>query len=97
MFPGMTITYALMEKLEDLAKSSPNRVKIMKKADVKKLIYENDVVVGVEFTYGGATKKEYGPVILSTGGYAADFTDTSLLKKHRYFNFIFFLTLIFLI
>ena len=25
----------------------------------------------------------YGPVVLATGGYAADFTSDSLLKKHR--------------
>ncbi|KAJ3215158.1 hypothetical protein HK099_006497 [Clydaea vesicula] len=82
-FPGMTMTYALMETLEDLAKSSPDRVKILKKANVKKLVKENDKVVGVEFTYNGQTLQEKGPVVLATGGYAADFTDTSLLKKHR--------------
>jgi hypothetical protein len=27
--------------------------------------------------------KEHGAVILATGGYAADFTGDSLLKKHR--------------
>jgi len=37
-FPGMTITYALMEKLEDLAKSSPDRVRIVKKAKVTRLL-----------------------------------------------------------
>jgi hypothetical protein len=46
MFPGMTITYALMEMLEDLAKSNADQVRIVKKADVKHLIRENGSVIG---------------------------------------------------
>nr|XP_019008521.1 fumarate reductase [Kwoniella pini CBS 10737]OCF47302.1 fumarate reductase [Kwoniella pini CBS 10737] len=82
-FPGMTITYALMEKLEDLAESSPDRVKVLKKAKVTKLLNEGDKVVGVEYEKDGQRFTEQGPVILATGGYAADFTGDSLLKKHR--------------
>ncbi|KAI8911218.1 FAD binding domain-containing protein [Powellomyces hirtus] len=83
MFPGMTITYALMEKLEDFANEQPTRAKVIKKADVKKIIKENGTVVGVEYLREGKTYKESGPVIIATGGYAADFTETSLLKKYR--------------
>ncbi|KIJ50708.1 hypothetical protein M422DRAFT_27268 [Sphaerobolus stellatus SS14] len=82
-FPGMVITYAQLERLEDLAVSIPDRVKIHKKATVTKLIKENGTVVGVEYAHDGQTKKALGPVILATGGYAADFTETSLLKKYR--------------
>lgn len=83
-FPGMTITYAQMEKIEDLAETEPERVQIIRKARVTKLIYENGAVQGVEYTVGGQTHRESGPVILATGGYAADFDDVnSLLKKHR--------------
>ncbi|KAK0524014.1 Osmotic growth protein [Tilletia horrida] len=84
-FPGMTITYAQMEKLEELAESDPERVKIVRKARVTKLIKENDAVVGVEYTLNGQTLKELGPVILATGGYAADFdeSESGLLKKYR--------------
>ncbi|KAJ3299468.1 hypothetical protein HK104_008824 [Borealophlyctis nickersoniae] len=82
-FPGMTITYALMEKLEDISKAEPNRAKVVSKADVKKLITDNGKIVGVEYTYQGKTLKEYGPVVLATGGYAADFSETSLIKKYR--------------
>jgi succinate dehydrogenase/fumarate reductase flavoprotein subunit len=82
-FPGMTITYALMSKYEDLCKSNPERAVLLKKADVKKLIKENGVVIGVEYLQKGKTLKEFGPVILSTGGYAADFSSDSLLKKYR--------------
>ncbi|KAF8160894.1 fumarate reductase [Crassisporium funariophilum] len=83
-FPGMVITYAQMERLEDLAVSNPERVRILKKARVSKILKdESGAVVGVEYVHGGQTQSVYGPVILATGGYAADFTEDSLLKKHR--------------
>jgi flavocytochrome c len=83
-FPGMVITYAQMERLEDLAVSDPDRVKILKKARVSKLLKdESGAVIGVEYIRSGKTETAYGPVILATGGYAADFTSDSLLKKHR--------------
>ncbi|KAH6569522.1 hypothetical protein BASA50_000152 [Batrachochytrium salamandrivorans] len=82
-FPGMTITYALMEGLEDTARSSPATAQVIKKANVTKLIMEGSTVVGVEYVKGNQTFKEMGPVILATGGYAADFSETSLLKKYR--------------
>ncbi|KAH8827964.1 fumarate reductase [Flagelloscypha sp. PMI_526] len=88
-FPGMVITYAQLERLEDLAVSDPERVKILKKARVTKLVKEESgAVTGVEYEYKGKTETAYGPVILATGGYAADFTENSLLKKHRpeYYN-----------
>jgi flavocytochrome c len=82
-FPGMTITYALMEKLEEIATKSPETARILTKARVTKLINENGAVVGVEYEKDGQTVTEYGPVILATGGYGADFSDDSLLKQYR--------------
>ncbi|KAK7472981.1 Osmotic growth protein [Stygiomarasmius scandens] len=82
-FPGMVITYAQMERLEDLAVSQPDRVKILKKARVTKLLKDETGVCGVEYVQNGTTSTLHGPVILATGGYAADFTSDSLLKKHR--------------
>ncbi|CAG8727257.1 14908_t:CDS:2, partial [Racocetra fulgida] len=83
MFPGMTITYALMEGIEEIAKKQPDRVRLIKKARATKLIKEGETVVGVEYVKDGQTFKEYGPVVLATGGYAADFTEDSLIKKYR--------------
>ncbi|KZT08433.1 fumarate reductase [Laetiporus sulphureus 93-53] len=82
-FPGMVMTYAQMERLEDLAQSIPERVQIKKKSRVTKLIKDGESVIGVEYTHNGKTETAYGPVILATGGYAADFTSTSLIKKYR--------------
>jgi len=82
-FPGMAITYALMQKLEDLAEAEPERVQIIKKARVTKINKEGNLVTGVDYEVDGKTFTENGPVILATGGYAADFTEDSLLKKYR--------------
>ncbi|KAH9163929.1 Flavocytochrome c [Lactarius sanguifluus] len=83
-FPGMVITYAQLERLEDLSVSIPDRVKILKKTRVTKLIKDQSgTVTGVEYIQNGKTSSAFGPVILATGGYAADFTDDSLLRKYR--------------
>ncbi|KEI38313.1 uncharacterized protein L969DRAFT_88755 [Mixia osmundae IAM 14324] len=83
-FPGMTITYAQMEKLEDLAENDPERVQILKKAKVTKLLQDSEgAVTGVEYEHDGKTYKENGAVILATGGYAADFSADGLLKQYR--------------
>jgi succinate dehydrogenase/fumarate reductase flavoprotein subunit len=83
-FPPQVITYAQLERLEDLSVSIPERVKVIKKARVTKLLKDaSGTVVGVEYVCGGKTEAAYGPVILATGGYAADFTGDSLLKKYR--------------
>lgn len=82
--PGMTITYALMETIEDLSIAEPHRVKLIKKARVTSLIKENGAVVGVEYEHHnqpGVKVQAWGPVVLATGGYAADFSSDSLLKK----------------
>ncbi|KAM4067289.1 FAD binding domain-containing protein [Hirsutella rhossiliensis] len=82
-FPGMAITYALMQRLEELAETEPHRVEIIKKARVTSLNKEGNKVTGVTYEVAGQSASLDGPVVLATGGYAADFGDSSLLKKHR--------------
>merc|ERR1712232_1016081 len=49
-FPGMTITYGLMEKLEDIAESGDGRAKIMLKTKATKLLTDkNGNVIGCEY------------------------------------------------
>merc|ERR1712050_609291 len=80
----MTITYALMERLEDIADES-DRAKVMLKTKVEKLLKDaSGNVCGVEGTTNdGKTFQEYGPVIICIGGVGAGFTTDSLLMKHR--------------
>ena len=79
----MAITYALMQRLEELAETEPERVTIIKKARVTGLNKEGNLVTGVTYELGGESATLEGPVVLATGGYAADFGDSSLLKQHR--------------
>lgn len=82
-FPGMAITYALMQRLEELADKEPGRVQIIKKANVTSINRSGNNVTGVTYTVNGEESSIDGVVVLATGGYAADFGETSLLKKHR--------------
>mmetsp|Transcript_14767 Transcript_14767/g.28588 ORF Transcript_14767/g.28588 Transcript_14767/m.28588 type:complete len:646 (+) Transcript_14767:88-2025(+) len=80
-FPGMAITYGLMEAYEAICDTKDGRARLINKATVTELIKEGDEVVGVIFEKGGKTYKEYGPVILATGGFGADFSADSLLAQ----------------
>ncbi|KXT07639.1 hypothetical protein AC578_10184 [Pseudocercospora eumusae] len=82
-FPGMAITYALMQRWEELCEKEAERVELIKKANVKKINMDGNKAIGVTYELNGEEFTVNGPVVLATGGYAADFTETSLLKKHR--------------
>lgn len=79
----MAITYALMQRFEELAEKEPERVQLIKKAKVTKINKDGNNISGVTYLFNGEETVADGPVILATGGYAADFTEDSLLKKHR--------------
>ena len=79
----MAITYALMQRLEELVQSDPDRVQVIKKAKVTSLNKENNTITGCTYEFNGESHSIDGVVILATGGYAADFSETSLLKQWR--------------
>jgi succinate dehydrogenase/fumarate reductase flavoprotein subunit len=81
-FPGMTITYALIQMLEKVCEKT-DRGRIITKAEVFNLIRNGKAVVGCEYRKGGAVFKEFGPVIFCSGGFGADFGSDSLLAKYR--------------
>ena len=73
-----------MEALEKVMEDSRGDLaRIVTKAEAKRLLGRRGAVVGVEYAKDGAMHKEYGPVIIATGGFGADYTPDSLLAKHR--------------
>eukprot|EP00448_Togula_jolla_P024662 CAMPEP_0170591762 /NCGR_PEP_ID=MMETSP0224-20130122/12574_1 /TAXON_ID=285029 /ORGANISM="Togula jolla, Strain CCCM 725" /LENGTH=1051 /DNA_ID=CAMNT_0010915643 /DNA_START=49 /DNA_END=3204 /DNA_ORIENTATION=+ len=82
-FPGMTITYALIQMVEKIAERS-DRARIVTKARAKSLLTNSaGACVGLVYEKGGVDFQEHGPVILATGGFGADFTSQSLLARYR--------------
>merc|ERR1712151_148496 len=75
-------TYALIQMLEKVAEIS-DRARIINKAHVDGLKMNGGNCVGLTYEKGGESFKEYGPVILASGGFGADFTQDSLLAKYR--------------
>merc|ERR1719487_1496373 len=82
-FPGMTITYALIQMVEKIAETT-DKARIITKARANELLVgANNSVVGLIYEKGGLQFQEHGPVILCSGGFGADFTSDSLLAKYR--------------
>lgn len=79
----MAITYALMQRLEELSEQEPDRVQIVKKARVTNVNKEGNLITGVTYELNGESQVADGVVVLATGGYAADFGNKSLLQEHR--------------
>jgi len=78
----MTITYALIQMLEKVAERT-DRARIITKARAHKLLMNEGTCIGLVYEKGGKDEKEYGPVILASGGFGADFTQNSLLAQYR--------------
>merc|ERR1712048_220241 len=81
-FPGMTITYALIQSMEKIAEVS-DKCRIVTKARVCELLTNNGAVIGCKYEKSGEFLKEFGAVILASGGFGADFSGDSLLAKYR--------------
>merc|ERR1712157_706710 len=73
---------ALMQAFEKVAETS-EKARIINKAEVFNLILNGKAVVGCLWEKAGVETKEYGPVILCSGGFGADFGSDSLLAKYR--------------
>merc|ERR1719203_1135025 len=83
-FPGMTITYALIQMLEKVAERTNNKMaKIVTKARAHKLLISQGACTGLIYEKGGSDTTQKGPVILCSGGFGADFTQDSLLAQYR--------------
>merc|ERR1719277_1298677 len=81
-FPGMTITYALIQMLEKVTETT-DKARIITKAEVFNLIQNGTACVGCVYEKGGDVLKECGPVIFCSGGFGADFGASSLLAMYR--------------
>merc|ERR1712054_329073 len=82
-FPGMTITYALIQMVEKISETT-DKARIITKARATKLLQNaGGDVVGLIYEKGGQNFKEFGPVIFASGGFGADFGQDSLLAKYR--------------
>ncbi|CAE7701564.1 osm1, partial [Symbiodinium sp. CCMP2456] len=63
-FPGMTITYALIQMLEKVAEKT-DLARIITKAKVFKLVTDKNACVGCVYEKGGQNFQEFGPVSLA--------------------------------
>jgi len=81
-FPGMTITYALIQMVEKVAEKT-DKARIITKARATTLLMNDGICVGLTYEKGGVEFQEHGPVILASGGFGADFTQNSLLGLYR--------------
>merc|ERR1712130_402628 len=84
-FPGMMITYALIEALEKIAEATPEKARIITRAKVNEVITDaSGRVIGCKYEQKGKTYEEMGPVIVATGGYGAGVLfEGSLVKRIR--------------
>ncbi|KAI3616951.1 fumarate reductase [Moniliophthora roreri] len=83
--PGWAMTSALIKKLEQVAASEPERVKTIRGAKATELLENEDGgIIGVQYEIADGKQSERADVvILTTGGYAADFADGGYLSRHR--------------
>merc|ERR1712190_306014 len=81
-FPGMTITYALIQMMEKVAEKT-DKARIITKARATQLLMNEGTCVGLVYEKGSVEFQEHGPVIFATGGFGAAFSQASLLGLYR--------------
>merc|ERR1719333_1145862 len=82
-FPGMTITYALIQMVEKISETT-DKARIITKARATKLLQgSSGEVTGLIYEKAGEEFTEIGPVILCSGGFGADFSNDSLLAQYH--------------
>mmetsp|Transcript_28923 Transcript_28923/g.67328 ORF Transcript_28923/g.67328 Transcript_28923/m.67328 type:complete len:1009 (-) Transcript_28923:278-3304(-) len=72
-FPGVVVTMGAVNALDVVSKKMPERLKIVKKAEVTQLLKEGKKVCGVQYVKDGDVQQIYGPVILASGGFAGNY------------------------
>jgi len=85
-FPGMEITYALMKAYEELAVKQPEKVKLITRARVNKLVIDAEGrIAGAQYEKDGKQHVEHcDSAVIATGGYGAGgLFEGSLLYKVR--------------
>jgi len=91
-FPGMTITYALLEAWEDICEKFPKKAHLINHARGDKLITDaHGNVIGIEWidlkNKDEAGKpirhRESGVIVIAAGGFGADFGPDSYIQKYR--------------
>lgn len=86
-FPGMEITYALMQRFEKISETQPERATLLTKSKVTKILTDSQGrVTGVEYTKKSGEKGTVAgdAVVIASGGYGAGgLTKGSILERVR--------------
>lgn len=83
--PGFAIVSGLTKKIDGIQQENPEKVTIQKESALSKILIENGKVKGIEYEDKdkAAHQIEADNVVLATGGFSADLSATSLLRKYR--------------
>mmetsp|Transcript_72074 Transcript_72074/g.134769 ORF Transcript_72074/g.134769 Transcript_72074/m.134769 type:complete len:1008 (-) Transcript_72074:112-3135(-) len=72
-FPGVVMTMGAVNALDIIAKKMPERLQIVKNAEVTSLLKDKSAVCGVQYLKDGEVTTVYGPVVLAAGGFAGNY------------------------
>mmetsp|Transcript_45262 Transcript_45262/g.105007 ORF Transcript_45262/g.105007 Transcript_45262/m.105007 type:complete len:1006 (+) Transcript_45262:88-3105(+) len=72
-FPGVVMTMGAVNALDIIAKKMPERLQIVKNAEVTSLLKDKSAVCGAQYLKDGEVATVYGPVVLAAGGFAGNY------------------------